>query len=197
MRLPALPLSLALALSLLTLAPTPASAATYLETDNGRSFYGMDDSGNIVLNDLNPGTHCSPSAISCYETIDTATNTYTWTGLAPTLSWDYTKGTCVSPYPYAGPCSISDNGWTATISYSGLTENLYGALGSGAPVLLYSGGFGGVFAINGVGDVVFDDGIGDLWAEATITPEPTSLILLGTATLALGGGILLRRRQLA
>jgi hypothetical protein len=193
-----------LLLSLRLATPTPAHADTYqivdLGNDNVRSFYGMDDSGNVAFS-VN-SAYCTGSASACY-----AENTASPSTTLPSLNWDYTSGSCVGTYP----CSITKDGRTATISINppGL-ENLSVSSGSDPSQLIATAGFAGIFAINGVGDIVFDNGLQDEWFEAFDLPpatpaasaaivtaaaaEPATLLLLSTGLLAPFVFLLLRRR---
>ena len=170
--------------------------ATILDSDVGVYFYGMDDSGDVVFR-ISDNIRCGNTLVDCYETFG---GSYGVTSTAPIFDWDYTAGTCEFPQPESSSCVISDNGWTAFIGKkpSG-GEGLYGYYGSNPPQLLYTGGFGPIFAINGVGDIVFDDGIFDLWDEAIIptatTPEPGSFVFLATGMLSIVGAARRRRSQ--
>lgn len=172
--------------------PTRAHAnAIPLEGDRGTSFYGMDDFGHVVFKVYNPITgRCgNPSVEYCYETetIDSNFSGF-YSDTAPNLNWDFTAanaGGCGAP----APCTISDNGWTAIIAEGPIAgQALYGYYGSNPPQLLYFEGFAGVFAVNGEGVIVFDNGIFDLWEELSIpttpSPEPSSIVLLATGILA-------------
>jgi hypothetical protein len=175
-----LPTRFAILAILATVLHAAYAAPIIFDKDSGVFFYGMDDSGHVVFQISEQTARCSsPTVNSCYETF---TNDV-FQGLsntAPIFNWDYTLGICSFPQPGSAPCAITNNGWTAVIADQP-PEELYGYYGSNPPQLLYSGGFGAVFAINGLGDIVFDDGIEDLWEEAVIpAPEPDSIILLGT-----------------
>jgi hypothetical protein len=188
--------------------PRPAHADTYqlavLGSDSEYFFYGMDDAGDVVFS-LSNTAFCGPYADGCYATGNTLPGGSTvdagLTTNSPGLYYDFTRGICVSPQPYSSPCIIGDNGRSAEIIKDPMgLEDLLAFSGSAAPQQLYHGGFGGIFAINGLGDIVFDDGIFDEWYEAidlsTVSqatsppllaaPEPSTLLLLTTGILALG-----------
>jgi hypothetical protein len=182
-------------------APTASYADTYqivsLQTDN-RQFFGMDDSGHVVF--YASFFSCGDPSHGCYETFLNGAPLGT-SSIAPTYAWDYTAGTCVFPQPASGPCLISNNGRTADIAAAQPAgQSLFVLSGSNPPQSLVTAlGIGGVFAINGLGDIVFDNQNLDQWYEAinttpTAAPEPGSLLLLGTGAIALAGLIPRRKR---
>jgi hypothetical protein len=184
-------------------APTASHADTYqivgLGIDNVQ-FYGMDDSGHVVL--YASFFSCGDPSQGCYEDFLNGLPVGR-TSVAPTYTWDYAAGTCVFPQPNSVPCTISDNGRTAGIAVlQPFEDTLFVYSGSNPPQLLVTAhGIGGIFAMNGVGDIVFDNQNVDEWYEAVdLTtapiPEPASILLLGTGAIALAG-MSLRRKPAA
>ena len=174
-------------------AAIPSHADTYsiqaLTSDN-KSFYGMDDSGNVVFSS---SALCSQT---CYFTFLNGANTGT-TFTAPTFTWDYASAPCSH-----APCSAAKNGRTASVSLesNGITEDLNILAGLGpSQLLLQTTGITGSLVLDGSGDIVFDNGLADEWYEAidlsAATPEPASVLLLATGALACW--LLVFRRQLA
>jgi len=194
MRLSKLPFCIAIAALLFLQFSTATSRAdTYKIVDLGPDnlqFYGMDDSGHAVFISAN----CGNPEQECYVDFLNGTRVGETT-VAPTFAWDYTAANCSVP-----PCTISNNGRTAVIASEPTDEDgLFVESGGHPPQLLDIGGFASTeFAINGLGDIVFDEGnLLDEWEEAidlstAPTPEPSTFVLLGTGILGLAGAI--RRR---
>jgi hypothetical protein len=202
MRLSRLPFCVALsALFFLQFsAPTASHADTYqivgLGIDNVL-FYGMDDAGHVVFS--GPSAFCGGQYSGCYGSDATG-----WSGVAPAFSWD--NGVGCSPTLPAGTsdlAAVCNNGSVAFYGHEAgfdFLEGLYS--GSNSPQLVTSGFFTLSVHMNGLGDIVFDDGNLDEWFEAidlstappVPTPEPTSILLLGPGAIALAGMALRRRR---
>ena len=172
-----------------------------LDNDAGRYFYGMDDSGHVVF--LRFDTFlCGPAADTCYETLSGG-SVVGYSSVAPTFAWDFAAGTCVFPQPFSAPCTISNNGRTAVIAAAPAEESLSVFSGSNPPQLLLIAGFAGTFAINGVGDIVFDNGTLDEWydaidlstASAAPIPEPVGILLLATGAIAFAALVPRRKRS--
>jgi hypothetical protein len=196
MRLSKLPFCIAIAaLLFLQFSAATSRADTYKIVDLGPDnlqFYGMDDSGHVVFLSAN----CGNPAQECY--VDFLNGTVVGeTTVAPTFAWDYTASFCGVP-----PCTISNNGRTAVIAAEPFDEDdLFVESGGNPPQFLATGGFTSTeFAINGLGDIVFDEGnLEDEWDEAidlstAPVPEPTSILLLGTGAIALSGMVPRRKR---
>ncbi|HEX9200867.1 MAG TPA: PEP-CTERM sorting domain-containing protein [Acidobacteriaceae bacterium] len=184
--------------------PPQAHADTYsvvgIETDHGRFFYGMDDSGHVSFSVGGDIFHCG-SVSPCYETLTYGANPI-YSVSAPTYTWDFAANTtCFAIFPQT-PCAVSYNGRTVNYSIEpdGLTRILSVSSGSNPPQVLFPyRTLTGPIVLDGTGDVLFDDGFGDIWYEAidesTIpTPEPSSILLLATGLLALA--ITVRRHPL-
>lgn len=197
---PVLHLAIIAFASLLIATPTRSYADTYqlfgLGIDNTH-LYGMDDGGHVAF-DSGAG-FCPGASSDCYNIFYNGTPLGR-IGTVPAYTWDYTAGSCTSIGLLSGhPCSVTDNGRTATLeNISSFTIGVFVQSGSAPPQLITTAfGIDGIFAIDGLGDIVFDNGNLDEWYEAvdlttSPVPEPASFFLLATGLLALT--IPLRRR---
>jgi hypothetical protein len=151
----------------------------------------MDDAGHVVFDVTALSFNC---VNRCYQIFENGSLLTDSTATLPSYAWEYSAGFNTS--------GVSDNGWTATLSTNPNDEflkDLYVSSATNTPQLLLTAhDLGGLLAINGVGDIIFDRGTQDEWYEAlnltTLpTPEPSSLLLMGTGIAA---GIGLVRRKL-
>jgi hypothetical protein len=181
---------------------SPALADTYkvftLDTDQDRFAYGMDASGSVVLS-AHTGSSGQCTMADCYETfiggvLALRTN-------APPPAFTIDDGTPCSPAALPGLTvlhAVCNNG-----------REVFSAQASGQPfpdlytgpniVDLFPGQGGGDFLyLNSEGDILWNDSRTELWLEAidltSQVPEPRSLFLLATGTLAAAEAM--RRRAL-
>lgn len=158
-------------------------------------FYGMDDSGTVVLN-FSP--FCPQS---CYRTYVDGVNVGGLSPTPPALAYD--NGTpCFPGVPPGGSVihGVCNNGlyaFTGFVSSGPLRPSVY--VGSFPDISFLAPGGDSFIYMNGEGDVVFDDVFTENWYLALDTttelPEPGSILLLGTGTLAALGLIRGRIRQ--
>ena len=194
MKIPQLPL-LAAVLPLaatLFLAPAQLRADTYklvdLGSDNARNIVGIDTSGQVVI---------ANGILFEYQTYSNGVVVNT-TSTLPSLTYD--DGTpCSVPSGFAlaqSSQSVCNNGRTGFGSRSnpnGDTSGVYTGPISSLTLFDTSGSTDGAF-LNASGDFAWSDGVHEENFEAIdlTTPEPASLLLVGTGCLSLLG--VLRRK---
>lgn len=186
------PLALAAFAALALAAPSHARADTYsildLHSDQGYHFYGMDDSGDVILD--NPACGISGCYLSYFDGSFTANSS-----AAPSIAAD-NGAPCSPSVPPGGSVvhGICNNGldaFTGFLSSSQILPSVYA--GDLFQQLPYEGD--GLLYMNSLGDIVFDDTRTEAWYEAlpSPAPEPSGLLLLATGTLALA--FAMRRRK--
>ena len=164
---------------------------TFLDSDQARFFYGMDDSGHVVIN---VSAYC---VRDCYEVFTNGVRVPGTVSSPPVLSYD--NGTPCSPAVPAGTnllhgvCNGSLDAFTGYLPGGHFPGVYFGPPSSLTTVSGFGEGF--VF-MNSLGDIVYDDHFSESWMLATRVPdpvpEPSSFVLLGTGVLAAVGVV--RRR---
>jgi hypothetical protein len=194
MKIPKLPLLAAVLplVATLFLAPAQLRADTYklvdLGNDNGRPIVGIDTSGQVVI---------ANGILFEYQTYSNGVVVNT-TSTLPSLTYD--DGTpCSVPSGFAlapsseSVCNNGRTGFGSSFNPNGDTSGVYTGPISSLTLFDTSGSTDGAF-LNASGDFAWSDGVHEENFEAIdlTTPEPASLLLVGTGCLSLLG--VLRRK---
>ncbi len=174
--------------------------ATYIVSDGSAHPVGIDDAGDFVISERSgEESPCGADAVNCFYTYYVGDPTPVVTATLPDL--DYDNGAECEPVLFPGLDVIhgvcNNNHSVVGGDYLSGSILYFGVWTGPDPITdrIYPGSFDGG-EMNANGDVVFDDeevgGIIYLTDLSTVTPEPSTFILLGTGCLSLLGA--LRRR---
>jgi hypothetical protein len=180
---------------------SPALADTYkiftLDSDEARFVYGMNASGDVVLTVDDVNGQCV-TVVNCYETFSGGALTSRTNAPPPGFVID--DGTPCSPIAVPGLTvlhAVCNNG--REVFSARAPGQIFPDLYTGPLTDLFPGqGAGDFLYLNSEGDVLWNDPRTEFWYEAfdltSQVPEPDSLFLLTTGTLALAETM--RRRAL-
>ena len=180
-----------------------------LGNDNGHSIYGIDTAGDVVV----WGTSgCGIASPTCYVTYSNGVATSN-SAIAPVLAYDNGTACGSTPEGFNASKETCNGGWIglgSLYSPNGDPNGVYFGSGSNLDFIL-SGSADQVF-VNSVGDFAWTDGRDeemyeliqtsspnitelDASAEPATTPEPRTLLLVGTGLLLATGMIRRKARR--
>jgi hypothetical protein len=157
-------------------------------------FYGMDDSGTVVLSTLS----CSVLPPGpCYNIYVGGVPVTTGAPTPPALAYD--NGTpCTPAVPPGGSvihgvCNNGLDAFTGRLAPLQTYPGVYVGSDPDITTLLPPHNGEGLIFMNSQGDIVFDDHFTDIWFVAldttTDVPEPGSIFLLGSGALGVLGAL--------
>jgi len=184
----------------------PALADSYaifdLGNDNGRGIYGIDPAGDVVVWG---GNGCGMSASTCYVTYTNGIATSD-TSSAPDLVYDDGTSCSSTAAGFSASKKVCNNGWIGLgtlYNPNGDPNGVY--VGSGSDLQFLHGGSADQVFLNSLGDFAWTDGQSEEMFVAIVnsappfntaslsfeenfvpadpTPEPGSLLLVGTGLL--------------
>jgi hypothetical protein len=184
----------------------PASADSYtifdLGNDNGHGIYGIDTAGNVVIWG---GNGCGTSASTCYVTYTNGIATSD-SSTAPDLVYDDGTSCGSTPAGFNASKTVCNNGWIGLgtlYNPNGEPNGVY--VGFGSDLQFLHGGSADQVFLNSLGDFAWTDGqseemfvaiansgplfktagpsFEETFVAADSTPEPGSLLLVGTGLL--------------
>jgi PEP-CTERM motif len=193
------------AIAVIVLFSLAAHADTYqlfnIGSDNGYHFVGMDDLGDVVIKVIAPPELPvgEPSDADLYYIYSNGILTFVfYSATDPVFSAD--NGTPCTPSVPAGGFvlrGVCNNGRDAFTGQLSAGEDINEVYEGPSFTNIYPGPQSELIYMNSVGDIVFNDPTNEYWFFAedltTSTPEPGTLLLVGTGFLSVAGRIARRK----